>query len=101
MAVTAHMFRHAAASRLVEIAGLAVAQEVLGHRHVATTADTYAHVNVAALVRAVHDLEQRSRAAKSAPAVGERDRYAFRYDPRTITELDAVAIPHLVQELAP
>jgi integrase/recombinase XerD len=101
VAVTAHMFRHAAASRLVEIAGLAVAQEVLGHRHVATTADTYAHVNIAALVRAVHDLEQRSRAAKSAPAVGERDRYAFRYDPRTIIELDAVAIPHLVQEVAP
>lgn len=98
VAVTAHMFRHTVASRLVETSGVAVAQEILGHRHVGTTVDTYAHVDQAAMARAVSELEQRSRSAASLPTFGERDRYVFPYDTRTITELDAVAIPHLVQE---
>jgi len=43
--VTAHMFRHGLAQQVFETAGVKVAQEILGHRHVSTTADTYAHVD--------------------------------------------------------
>jgi integrase len=51
--VTAHMFRHALAQALVDTAGLKVAQEVLGHAHLTTTARCYARVDEAAMVRAL------------------------------------------------
>lgn len=90
--VNAHMFRHALAQALVETSGLKVAQEVLGHRHIGTTADTYSHVDqqamVDALVRAKDwcDLDAR-RPAALGRAVG----FVFAYDQLTLTELDAVA----------
>ena len=51
--VTAHMFRHALAQAVVDVAGLKVAQEMLGHAHISTTADTYSHVDEQAMVAAV------------------------------------------------
>ena len=51
--VTAHMFRHALAQALVDTAGLKVAQEVLGHANVSTTARSYARVDEAAMVTAL------------------------------------------------
>ena len=90
--VNAHMFRHALAQALVETSGLKVAQEVLGHRHIATTADTYCRVDqqamVDALVRAKKwcDLDAR---ASAAPNSGTG--FAFAYDQMTLAELEAVA----------
>ena len=90
--VNAHMFRHALAQALVETSGLAVAQEVLGHRHIATTADTYCHVDqqamVDALVRAKKwcDLDAQASAAPDADSG-----FAFAYDQMTLAELEAVA----------
>ena len=51
--VTAHMFRHALAQAVVDVAGLKVAQEMLGHAHISTTADSYSHVDEQAMVVAV------------------------------------------------
>ena len=51
--VNAHMFRHTLAQVLVDNCGLKVAQEVLGHSHLSTTADAYTRVDQAALVRAL------------------------------------------------
>jgi integrase/recombinase XerD len=100
ISVTAHMFRHTVATGLVEHAGVAVAQAVLGHRHVGTTVDSYAHVDRNSLVEAVSAFEQRP-AVTIARAQAGQDKYAFHYDLRTIEELDAVALPRLVQEEQP
>jgi integrase/recombinase XerD len=40
--VNAHLFRHTVAQALVDTGGLKIAQDILGHRHVGTTADIYA-----------------------------------------------------------
>jgi integrase/recombinase XerD len=93
--VSAHMFRHTVATRVVATAGPQVAQELLGHQHIATTVDTYAHVNHAELVRAVAGVEDQARAVAVGGEVSPR-RYAFHYDPRTVAELDAVATPRVV-----
>ena len=95
--VTAHMFRHTVATGLVEHAGVAVAQAVLGHRHVATTVDTYSHVDRHALVEAIAAFEQRPVIDRARTHAGH-GKYAFHYDLRTIEELDAVAAPRLVEE---
>jgi len=101
--VSAHMFRHTLAQVLVETCGLKVAQEVLGHSLLSTTADAYARLDHAALVRALaganaaQDAAARSSARGSALArpagarVDERT-YVFPYDEVTIAELDAIAI---------
>lgn len=100
--VTAHMFRHTVASGVVATSGLAAAQQLLGHRHIATTADTYAHVDQAALVAAVSEIERQARAAAENPRrrqgsgqLGRIDgpRYVFHYDSQTLAELEAVATP--------
>jgi len=97
------MFRHTLAQVLVETCGLKVAQEVLGHSLLSTTADAYARLYHAALVRALaganaaQDAAARSSARGSALArpagarVDERT-YVFPYDELTIAELDAIAI---------
>lgn len=98
---TAHMFRHTVASQVVATSGVAAAQQLLGHRHIATTVDTYAHVDQQALVAAVSEIERQAEAAArtaSAPAVedgavGGDARYVFHYDSQTLAELDAVATP--------
>jgi integrase len=94
--VTAHMFRHTVATELVGTAGVAVAQQVLGHRHVGTTIDTYAQVDREAMVAAVAAVEQQARAGRIRRRDGRTETYAFHYDPRTVIELDAIASPRLV-----
>lgn len=100
--VTAHMFRHTVASGVVATSGVAAAQQLLGHRHIATTVDTYAHVDHQALVEAVREIERQARAsaeaARSAPVAGQAGRivapqYVFHYDSQTLAELEAVATP--------
>jgi len=74
-----------------------VAQEVLGHRHIATTADTYCHVDqqamVDALVRAKKwcDLD-----AEASAAPNNATGFAFAYDQVTLAELEAVAGANLL-----
>ena len=97
IAVTAHMFRHTVATALVEHSGVAVAQAVLGHRHVGTTVDVYAHVDRDSLVEAVSAFEQRPVVDRTKTHAGQ-EKYAFHYDLRTIEELDAVAHPRLVED---
>jgi site-specific recombinase XerD len=98
--VTAHMFRHSLAQRVYETAGVKVAQEILGHRHVSTTADTYAHVDQQTMVAAIAAAETRRRSRIAAPsdqfAAGQR--YVFAYDPSTIAELEAVATGQTARE---
>lgn len=96
--VTAHMFRHAMAQALVDTSGLKVAQEILGHAHVSTTADTYARVDEHAMVSAMErvrdlfDLSARdARSAAPGASLGASDRYVFPYDPATLAELDGIA----------
>jgi integrase/recombinase XerD len=97
--VTAHMFRHALAQAVVDVAGLKVAQEVLGHAHVSTTADTYSHVDEQAMVAAVEqarDLFDLRAATK--PGHGTAGGYVFPYDLSTLAELDAAADGGLGEE---
>lgn len=94
---TAHMFRHTVATAVVESSGVAAAQQLLGHRHVGTTVDTYAHVDREAMVRAVAAVEAQVCARFREIAAG-RVEYVFHYDPRTIEELEAVASPRLVRD---
>jgi integrase/recombinase XerD len=90
--VTAHMFRHGLAQQVYETAGVKVAQEILGHKHVSTTADTYAHVDQKAMVAAIVEVEARRRARVATPPELRRveQRYAFAYDRSTIAELEAI-----------
>jgi integrase len=90
--VTAHMFRHALAQALVDTAGLKVAQEVLGHANVSTTARVYCRVDEAAMVAAL----AAAREVLDAPATassptGGADRFVFDYDADTLAELDHAA----------
>jgi site-specific recombinase XerD len=92
--VTAHMFRHALAQALVDTAGLKVAQEVLGHAHVSTTARSYARVDEAAMVRALEAARQVMDASEPRPRPdGEPGAagFVFPYDADTLAELDAAA----------
>jgi integrase/recombinase XerD len=90
--VTAHMFRHALAQAVVDIAGLKVAQEMLGHAHISTTADTYSHVDEQAMVAAVERVRDLFD-LRAATNLGEctAGGYVFPYDPSTLAELDAAA----------
>jgi integrase/recombinase XerD len=94
----AHMFRHTVARAVVETSGLKQAQELLGHAHITTTADTYARVDLEAMVRAIEqarslmDLPQSIRSPIDSTASEGRG-YLFAYDQDTIAELDAVADP--------
>ena len=97
--VTAHMFRHALAQALVDTAGVHVAQEVLGHAHISSTAGTYARVDERAMVDALaraNDLFDLAAAADGepdarAPATAAGQGYVFDYDAATLAELDAVS----------
>ena len=88
---TAHMFRHTVAQQLLEVAGPAVAQQVLGHRNVSTTVDEYGHVDQVAMVSALTEVAHRQRRSVLRP-VSERE-YAFAYSERTIAVLDGVIQP--------
>lgn len=96
--VNAHMFRHTVARAVIETSGLKQAQELLGHAHITTTADTYAPVDHEAMVRAIEQARSLMEVGDS-PAIsaemrgGEGTGYVFSYDEDTIAELDAVADP--------
>jgi hypothetical protein len=96
--VNTHMFRHALAQALVDTGGLKVAQEVLGHRHLSTTADTYAYVDHRAMLSALvaaRDLfalsgdgdKPRPPTTGPEPSWG----FVFHYDSLTIAELEQAA----------
>ena len=101
--VHAHLFRHTVAQAVLETTGnLKVAQELLGHAQLTTTADLYMRVDERSLVAAVSAVKsgfdqrknQADRHATDEPLV--RERYAFAYDEMTIEELDkAAALPRL------
>jgi integrase/recombinase XerD len=93
--VTAHMFRHALAQALVDTAGLKVAQEVLGHANVSTTARSYARVDEAAMVTALA-AARGALDATAAMADGQAGPpgaagYVFAYDAATLAELEHAA----------
>jgi site-specific recombinase XerD len=93
--VHAHQFRHTLAQGVLETTGnLKVAQEILGHAHLSTTADLYMHVDYAAMVDAIvaaKATSDRERDAGGQPSVPFPERYAFPYDEITMEELEKVA----------
>lgn len=93
--VHAHMFRHTLAQGVLDTTGnLKVAQEILGHAHLSTTADLYMHldhsamVDALAAVKATFDEEQKTT-GMTATALPVR--YAFPYDEITLDELEKAA----------
>ena len=99
--VHAHLFRHTVAQAVLETTGnLKVAQELLGHAQLSTTADLYMRVDERSLVAAVTAVKTRSDQARNQALPHAQDqpvtraRYAFAYDEMTIEELDkAAALP--------
>jgi len=96
--VNAHMLRHTLAQAIVETGELKVAQDILGHSHIGTTLDVYAHADQRAMVEAVVAAKQRFDTVRTnarAPAtecdVAARPRYVFAYDQATVDELEGVA----------
>ena len=93
--VHAHQFRHTLAQGVLETTGnLKVAQEILGHAHLSTTADLYMHVDYAAMVDAIvaaKTASDRDRDSAGQTAVPFPERYAFPYDEITLEELEKVA----------
>jgi integrase/recombinase XerD len=90
--VRAHQFRHTVAQGILETSGnLKIAQALLGHAHLSTTADLYLTVDPRALVDAVAAVKARTDAAPDGQRQGAetpRGRYAFAYDALTIEELE-------------
>ena len=101
--VHAHLFRHTLAQAVMETTGnLKVAQELLGHAQLSTTADLYMHVDHGALAEAVTAVKSIFDHAKSQPGgitpteQPSGECYAFAYDQTTIEELEkAAAQPRL------
>ncbi len=92
--VTAHMFRDALAQALVDTAGLKVAQEVLGHANISTTARSYARVDEAAMVSALaaaREVLDLAGAERDAMPAATEPGYVFAYDDETLAELEHAA----------
>ena len=87
--VHAHMFRHGLAEAIVAVSGLQVAQQILGHQHLATTAAFYARVDEVAMVTGVERAAE--RAAQVAPAT---ETWVFPYDELTLEELGRLTAGH-------
>lgn len=85
---TPHMLRHTVAQLLVDTAGVHVAQQVLGHRHVSTTVEEYAQVDEQAMLNALVEVARRQRRAHLA--VVRPSRYAFAYSAETIAALEGL-----------
>jgi integrase/recombinase XerD len=105
--VNAHMFRHTLAQAIVDQGRLKVAQDLLGHRHLSTTADIYASTDQQALVEAVYaaksqfETEQMQAAhpRRSGQGASPQSSYVFLYDEATLQELDQVATHPLDAEV--
>ena len=101
--VHAHMFRHAFAQSVLDVTGnLKVAQDILGHSQISTTADLYTHVDHAAMVKAVvavkRNFERTAAPASLVPAI-HQEAYAFPYDEVTLEELEKASTQeHRTQE---
>lgn len=98
--VHAHMFRHLLAQTVLEVTGnLKVAQDLLGHAHISTTADLYMHVDQAAMVSAVaavkFSLDKELAPPGEKPTVPPL-KYAFPYDATTIEELEKASASSLL-----
>jgi len=77
---------------------LKVAQDILGHQHLETTADVYAQTDQHALVEALSAAKSHldAEAAENHlqakhPSTSLPNRYVFAYDEMTLQELDQVA----------
>jgi len=107
MNVNAHMFRHTLAQGILETTGnLKVAQEILGHAHISTTADQYMHVDEVAMLNALTSVKRAFAVAADSTlqATGVADplqagqpagavrQYVFPYDRITIEELDQASL---------
>jgi hypothetical protein len=96
--VNAHMFRHTLAQAIVDLGHLKVAQDILGHQHLETTADVYAQTDQHAMVEALSAAKSHldAEAAENHlqakhPSTSLPNRYVFAYDEMTLQELDQVA----------
>jgi integrase/recombinase XerD len=93
--VHAHMFRHTLAQGVLDTTGnLKVAQEILGHAHLSTTADLYMHVDHGAMVDALAAVKAtfgQEQQPTCVPAKALPERYAFPYDEITLEELEKAA----------
>lgn len=92
--VHAHMFRHTVAQAVLETTGnLKVAQELLGHAQVTTTADLYMHVDERMLVEALSAVKSKLDGGRNQGSAEHLSlvRYAFAYDEVTIEELERIA----------
>jgi integrase/recombinase XerD len=91
VSVHPHIFRHTLAQGVLDTTGnIKVAQEILGHAHISTTADLYMRVDQHAMVTALAAVKadsERSRTQRERPSRKEI-RYAFDYDDQTIAELE-------------
>jgi integrase/recombinase XerD len=80
----AHMFRHGLAQAIVATSGLPVAQAILGHRHLGTTAAFYARVDEPAMVAGIERAAQLARTVGMLTPTAE---WVFDYDEVTLDEL--------------
>ncbi len=91
ISVHPHLFRHTLAQGVLDTTGnLKVAQEILGHSHLSTTADLYLRVDPHAMVHALAAVQQNSQgsikrqpSSSAIPAL-----YVFPYEAQTIHELE-------------
>jgi site-specific recombinase XerD len=86
-----HLFRHTLAQGVLDLTGnLKVAQELLGHAHISTTADIYTRIDPVSLVLAVAAVKASFNIVASPllPAPEQEKRYVFAYDADTIAELE-------------
>jgi len=91
--VHAHMFRHTVAQAIVATGNLKAAQDLLGHRHLTTTMDSYARTDEQAMVRAVAAVKRQFDTARAESPTRHGRRYVFAYDQATIDVLEQVATP--------
>jgi integrase/recombinase XerD len=93
--VNTHMFRHTLAQALVDLGHLKVAQDILGHQHLETTADVYAQTDQRAMVEALKAaksyLDAEDHLQPEHLSMHLPNRYVFAYDEMTLQELDQVA----------
>ncbi len=93
------MFRHTLAQALVDQGHLKVAQDLLGHQHLETTADVYAPTDHRALAEALsatksqfdQEVVQQNQVRRTGRASLPEVRYVFPYDDLTRQELDQAA----------